>query len=194
MKMTFTFIGRATLIAASALVVPSLVGSSTEQAIGKGTACDDITMVDYKNSRIDVGEHGGTRILVFHNGEALQYGDDEGLPKAIDWRATIEEDINVDAAVNVPVRFLLIHDSHEGGSGWRYYLLGYMCFDGNMRRVFERDAMSLHIDTIGSQGLVISLNLNTHKAVREHFLYVWDSDHSRYTQKSKWLGHKRPPS
>jgi hypothetical protein len=106
--------------------------------------CDDVTTLDFGNLTIA----SGTRKFVFKDGTALNH-DAKGDSSDADWKAEIARDTVVQPAPGVTVRFLLIHDSHMTGSGWRYYLLGYCCSNSKLQEVFRRDGLSLEVERTG---------------------------------------------
>jgi hypothetical protein len=95
--------------------------------------------MDFSNASIDVGD----AVLDFKNGAASSF--DELESKALEWQATLREYPTIGAAPATPVRFLLIYNNHVNGSGWRYYLVGYGCFQGKLQRVFKREGLSLAV-------------------------------------------------
>src|ERR1700730_14904332 len=104
--------------------------------------CEDVTKLDVRNQTIRTAQ----RTFAFHDGIAVNYDsppDQDAKHSQPDWKATIEKDCIIQPAPNVVVRFLLIHDSHETGSGWRYYATGLRCSSGEMQEVFQRDGLSL---------------------------------------------------
>jgi hypothetical protein len=149
----------ATLVVASALTAQSLIGGPFR--------CDDVAGLDFGNLTIRTAG----RRLAFRNGVAAAH---------VDWKAEIEKDAVVKPAPNVLVRFLLIHDSHEAGSGWRYYLTGLRCSSGNLIEVFHRDGLSLGVDRLDSTAITISLNGTPGEATRKHWSYSWDRSASGY--------------
>lgn len=86
----------------------------------------------------------------------------------------------VQPAPNVIVRFLLISDSHETGSGWRYYATGFRCFENRLQEVFHRDGLSLSIDRLDSNTVRVGLNVESDKSARSHWSYAWDRKTSKY--------------
>ena len=82
------------------------------------------------------------RVFAFRKGVAMNCDSPQPCDKQSqpDWEAEIEKDIVVRPDPNVVVRFLLIHDSHVKGSGWRYYLTGLRCSNGKIQEIFHRDA------------------------------------------------------
>jgi hypothetical protein len=137
--------------------------------------CDDITKLDLPNLRI----HAGQRTFAFHNGVA-QHGLLEQVPMGgqmesrHEWRAEIEKDAIVRPASDAVIRFLLIHDSHQTGSGWRYYLIGLRCSEGRLEQVFLRDGMSLTVDRLDAAGVDVGLVENPGDSTRKQWLYTWD--------------------
>jgi hypothetical protein len=57
-------------------------------------------------------------VKAFHDGVALNYDNPE-ISRTPDWQADIQRDTAVQPIPVIDVRFLLIHDSHLTGSGWR---------------------------------------------------------------------------
>ena len=137
--------------------------------------CDDITKLDVHNLTI----HAAQRTFAFHNGVA-ESGPLEQVPAGgkmemrHEWKAEIEKDTVVRPASDVVVRFLLINDSHETGSGWRYYLIGLRCSEGRLEQVFLRDGMSLTVDRLDASGVDVGLTENPADSPRKQWLYTWD--------------------
>jgi hypothetical protein len=142
--------------------------------------CTDIRKVDFKNISLDMGD----AVLDFHNGVASEF--DESEPQTLEWEATFRKDLTIDAAPDTPVRFVLIHDNHMGGSGWRFYLVGYRCLQGKMQRVFKREGLSLAIDRIDAQAVVVALQTVPGSPATKHFSYVWNDKISKYELNSTW--------
>ena len=143
--------------------------------------CSDIRKIDFQNIRIDVGDTG----LDFQNGVASSF--DELEPKILEWEATFRENITIDVAPDIPVRFALIHNNHVGGSGWRFYLVGYRCFQGKMKRVFKQEGLSLAIDRIDAHAVVVTLHTVPGSPTTKYFSYVWNAKTSKYELNSTWL-------
>ena len=148
--------------------------------------CGDITRLDFRNLTI----HSGSRTFAFNNGTAANYDSppESEQDRKPDWRAEIERDTVVQPDPNVSVRFLVIHDSHETGSGWRYFISGYRCSDGELREVFHRDGLSLTIDRLDSNGIHVSslvgVNPTTGQKIRKWWSYIWDRSRSKYVIRS----------
>jgi hypothetical protein len=138
--------------------------------------CEDITKLDVRNQTIRTAQ----RTFVFHEGIALNQDGPLEL-----WKAAIEKDIVVEPAPNVVVRFFVIHDSHETGSGWRYYATGFRCSGGEMHEVFHRDGLSLTVDRIDSTVINVSSMVTPGAASRKHWSYTWDRSASIYALSSK---------
>ena len=142
-------------------------------------ACIDVARLDIKNSTIRTAQ----RTFSFYNGVAANYDDPAqagAAPSQPDWKAEIEKDVVVRPAPNVVVRVLLIHDSHETGSGWRYFATGVRCSKGKLEEVFQRDGMSFSVEGVDSKNIRISLNAVSGKSTRTHWSYVWDVEKSKY--------------
>jgi hypothetical protein len=148
---------------------------------GGAVPCHDVRTVDFRNLTITYGE----RTFAFKNGTALNR-DLPGTSAVPDWRAKIEHDAVVQPAPGVFVRFLLIHDVHESGSGWRYYLVGYRCSNGRLQEVFARDGLSLGIDRLESSELTVRMDTTPGDAVTKCWSYAWDRDKSGYIVSSSW--------
>jgi hypothetical protein len=148
--------------------------------------CGDIRRLDFKNLTI----HSGSRTFAFNNGTAANYDSplESEQERKPDWRAEIKRDTVVQPDPNVSVRFLVIHDRHETGSGWRYFISGYRCSDGELREVFHRDGLSLTIDRLDSTGINVSslvgVNPTTGQKVRKWWSYIWDRSRSKYVIRS----------
>ena len=91
-----------------------------------------------------------------------------------EWKAEIEKDTIVRPAPDAVVRFLLIDNSHETGSGWHYYLIGFRCSGGKLEQVFLRDGMSLTVDRLDATGVTVELAETLGDSTRKHWLYTWD--------------------
>ena len=145
--------------------------------------CDAVMKLDFENLPV----HTARRKFAFRNGVAVNFdlpperSDRESPP---DWKARIEKDTVVQPAPDVVVRFLLIHDSHVTGSGWRYYLTGLRCSSGKLQEVFHRDGLSLGIERLDSTSIIISLNGTPGDAVRKRWSYTWDRSASKYVLSS----------
>jgi len=127
-----------------------------------------VTKLDVENFTIRTAQ----RTFAFHNGVALNYEsprvqDAERSPP--DWKSGDCEDNVIQPAPNVVVRFILIHDSHETGSGWRYYATGFRCSGGNLQEVFRRHGLSLSVDRLDSATIGVSLNLTPGSPIRKHW-------------------------
>src|ERR1017187_7273976 len=137
--------------------------------------CDDITKLDLPNLTIQAGQ----RTFAFHHGVA-QHGPLEQVSiggqteSRHEWKAEIERDTIVRPSSDAVVRFLLIHDSHQTGSGWRYYLIGLRCSEGRLEQVFLRDGMSLTVDRLDAAGVDVGLAENPADSTRKQWLYTWD--------------------
>jgi hypothetical protein len=167
----------------------SIVGYSTEtnlrnQKRAKDAThlpCDSVRTIDFNNLTISCGD----RTFAFNDGTALNY-DRPGESGPPDWKAEFERDTVVEPTPGVSVRFLLIHDSHETGSGWRYHLVAYRCSNGTLQQVFHRDGLSLKIDHLDSSTITVSLNPVPGQTVTTHWSYVWDQQRSTYGLVSTW--------
>ena len=118
--------------------------------------CTDITNLDVRNTTLQVAG----RTFVFHNGVAKK-GPLESVPNGNEkelrheWKAAIEQDTVVRPAPDTTIRFLLIDDSHETGSGWRFYLVGFRCYEGQLQQVFSKQGLTLKIDHLDASGVTI---------------------------------------
>ena len=148
-----------------------------------GVRCDDVTKLDSGNLTIRTAQ----RTFTFHNGIAVSYEDPTETDKEHfppDWKAEIEMDTIIQPAPDVVVRFLLIHDSHETGSGWRYYATGLRCSGGRLQEVFHRDGASLSVDRLDSTTINVGLNVTPGDPIRKYWSYTWDRDTSKYVLSS----------
>lgn len=173
------------MLAATAIVAASVAAGQSVEVIpaisgpAQPPACIDVARLDIKNSTIRTAQ----RTFSFHNGVAANYDDPAqagAAPSQPDWKAEIEKDVVVRPAPNVVVRVLLIHDSHETGSGWRYFATGVRCSKGKLEEVFQRDGMSLSVEGVDSKNIRISLNAVSGKPTRTYWSYAWDVDKSKY--------------
>jgi hypothetical protein len=147
------------------------------QNLTSSVTCNDITKLDVHNLTI----HAAQRIFVFHNGVAengpLEQVSIGGQTESRhEWKAEIERDTIVRPSSDAVVRFLLIHDSHQTGSGWRYYLIGLRCSEGRLEQVFLRDGMSLTVDQLDAAGVDVGLTENPGDSTRKQWRYTWDGD------------------
>jgi|SRR5882762_12756 len=117
------------------IVITAAAIASAQSNLTPIARCDDVTKLDFRNLIVRTAR----RTFAFQNGIALNYDSrpDQGAkPSQPDWKAEIEKDTVIQPAPNVAVRFLLIRDSHETGSGWRYYATGLGCSGGKLQEVF----------------------------------------------------------
>jgi hypothetical protein len=114
--------------------------------------------MDLRNIYIDLGDAG----FDFKNGVASLF--DEAHSKTPGWEATLRGDVTIDAAPGIPVRFVLIYNNHVNGSGWRFYFVGYGCFQGRMKQVLKREGLSLAIDKIDALAVERIVGNNTGKS------------------------------
>jgi hypothetical protein len=157
------------------LFFPQLWAASAE------VPCTDIRKIALQNMRLDVGN----AVFNFRNGVGSEF--DELEPKTLEWEATLIEAITVDVAPDIPVRFVLIRNSHVSGSGWRFFLVGYRCLQGKMKQVFKREGLSLAIDKIDSQAVVVKLNTEPGTQSTKYFSYAWNDKTSKYELNSSWV-------
>lgn len=168
------------------LVILSVFGVSAS-AQSETTSCPDIQKGDFRNSKIDIGETS----YAFHDGEALNYDDpvEDNSPRRVpDWKATIAQDNFIELNGDMPVRVLLIHNNHETGSGWTYYVVVYRCSKGTLEQIFERHGLTLTIDKIDAKAIVVSVVSPTQgfPAARKHFSYIWDAQRTKLVLSSAW--------
>jgi hypothetical protein len=145
------------------------------------TPCTDIKAVDFKNTTIQYG----TRTFAFHDGVALNYDMPE-VSRVPDWKAEIIRDQTVEPTAGTYIRFLLIEDNHETGSGSYNYLIGFRCSAGKVSEVFRRKGISLGLDRLDDSGVTVGLNPIYGKLVRKHWAYVWDRETQKYRISSSW--------
>jgi hypothetical protein len=155
-------------------------------AVASAQRCDDVTKLDVRNLAIRTA----LRTFAFHSGIAVSddgYRDppeqDPGSSQP-DWIAEIEKDSIIRPAPGIVVRFLLIHDSHQTGSGWRYCATAVRCSHGKLQEVFHRDGASLSVDRLDSTAISVGLNTVPGKPVRKHWSYTWDRSVSKYVLSS----------
>lgn len=145
--------------------------------------CDDVTKLDFKNLTFRVG----LRTFAFHDGVAANYDDPDGQSGRYsqpDWKAEIEKDSVIRPVPDVVVRFLLIHDVHVTGSGWRYYAAGYRCSGGKLQEVIHHEGMSLRVERLDSASIDICLDAIPGKARRKSCSYIWDRNSGKYVLSS----------
>jgi len=146
-------------------------------------SCDDVTKLDFRNLTF----RAGPRTFAFHRGVAENLDDSDGQAgphSAPDWKAEIEQDSVIQPVPDVVVRFLLIHDVHVTGSGWRYYATGYHCLAGKLLEVFYREGMSLRVERLDSVRIDISLDAIPGKSRKTIYSYVWDRNSRKYVLSS----------
>ncbi len=157
------------------------VRSSSNQT--PAVRCDDVTKLDFRNLIVRTAQ----RMFAFHNGIAVNYDsrlEQDAEHSQPDWKADIEKDSIIQPAPNVVVRFLLIHDSHETGSGYRYYATGLRCSGGKLQEVFHRDGLSMRVDRLDSTTISIGLNVTSGESIRKHWSYTWDRNSDKYVLSS----------
>src|SRR5260370_23518003 len=145
--------------------------------------CDDVTKLDFRNLVIRTAHN----TFAFHNGIAANYDSPPELApehSQPDWKAEIVKDSILQPEPGVVVRFLLIHNSHETGTGWRYYATGLRCSGGKLEEVFHRDGLSLGVDRLDSTTISIGLNVTPGEPIRKHWSYTWDRSTSKYVLSS----------
>ncbi len=145
--------------------------------------CDDVTKLDFRNLIVRTAQ----RTFTFQNGIAVNYDvppDQDAEHSQPDWKAEIVKDNVMQPASNVVVRFLLIRDSHETGSGWRYYATALRCSGGKLQEVFHRDGLSLRVDRLDSTMIGIGLHVTPGQPKEKHWSYTWDRNTSRYVLSS----------
>jgi hypothetical protein len=160
--------------------VPSVRSSSNQTP---AVRCDDVAKLDFRNLIIRTAQ----RTFAFHNGIAVNYElppEQDAEHSQPDWKADITKDSTIQPASNVVVRFLLIHDSHETGSGWRYYATGLRCSGGTLQEVFHHDGLSMRIDRLDSTAISIGLNVTPSEPIRKYWSYSWDRNTSKYVLSS----------
>jgi hypothetical protein len=148
-----------------------------------GLPCDDVTKLDFRNLTFRVG----LRTFAFHDGVAANYDAPDGQASRYsqpDWKAEIEKDSVIQPVPDVVVRFLLIHDVHVTGSGWRYYATGYHCSGGKLQEVIHHEGMSLRVERLDSVSIDISLDAIPGKSRRKLCSYIWDRNSRKYVLSS----------
>src|SRR5271165_5906830 len=172
------------LAAFAAAVAAAQQGTPSGQSVRSSSnqtstaRCDDVTELDFKNLTVGTSR----RTFAFHNGIAANYDGSLGQDtehSRPDWKAEIEKDSVIQPAPDVVVRFLVINDSHQTGSGWRYYVTGLRCSSGKLLEVFHRDGMSLRVDRLDSTAIGISFDVAPGEPTR-HLSYTWDRNSSKY--------------
>jgi hypothetical protein len=164
----------ASLAAAQDERLPSPAQLPSQSTISRAT-CNDITKTDFRNFTV----HTAQRTFAFHDGVAKN-GPLEETPtngaaeRQHEWKAEIQNDTVVRPSADAVVRFLLIHDSHDTGSGWRLYLIGFRCSDGKLEQVFHRDGMSLSVDRLDAIGVTVGLTEGHGNSHRKLWSYTWD--------------------
>lgn len=171
-------VGRVLFVAITAAAFAS-AQSNPAPTVG----CDDVTKLDFGNLIVRTAQ----RKFAFHNGIAVNYDsppNQDTEHSQPDWKAEIEKDTVLQPAPDVTVRFLLIHDSHETGSGARYYATALRCLGGKLQEVFHRDGLSLRVDRLDSAAISISLHVTPERPIEKYWSYTWDRKTSRYVLSS----------
>jgi hypothetical protein len=96
----------------------------------------------------------GDAVFDFHNAVASEF--DELKPTALEWEATITKDLTIEVAPDTPVRFVLIHNNHLGGSGWRLLALMHMLSSSHCTRCPEAPLRN----SFPMSGIIKSQNMN----------------------------------
>ena len=78
------------------------------------------------------------------------------------------------------MQLLVLWDTHQTGSGQRYYATGFRCVAGKLQEVFQRRGASLYHDRVNSTAIVVGKSVVSGKPVRKHWIYVWNSAGVRY--------------
>lgn len=175
MKETIRLLHRCYLILMSLLFCLSPLSMAQDTA---PVSCMSVEDVDFGNTTFD---SGGSQFS-FHGGKAHHWDcqDCSERRNKWDWEARIEKDVTVIPTPDVPVRFLLIHDDHKTGTGWWYHLVGFRCAaikgDAQKRqlvKVFDRTAMTLHIEKLTDDGVIVSVT--EQGGVQRQYRYKWDN-------------------
>lgn len=160
----------------------SIAQRHTAQPV-QNAPCVAIENVDFQNASFESGGH----VFSFHHGKAFSRDCEncEQQEPRPDWEATIEKDILVSPSPGMEVRFLLVHDVHQTGTGWWYYLMGFRCAPSAeasgakpLLKVFDRKAMFLRVEELTDRNVKVSVVVG--KGVKRHYMYAWDSGTRTY--------------
>jgi len=152
--------------------------------------CTDIANIDFKNMDIDLHGNKLEQHFSFRNGKAQEIIEDEPeIPKQVEWEATIEKEMSVTPTHDVIIRFILIVNDHVGGTGEIGYLVGYGCFNGLLRQVFEQDGFTLNIDKMSRDVIILRTHPEYRGPFTKRFSYRWDPKTSIYVLREAYTVH-----
>lgn len=139
-------------------------------------ACNDISKIDVRNMNLRVFD----RTFSFHNGVAWNDAESDSPgnqnEQQFAWKAEIEQDAVVQPSSDTVVRFLLIHDSHQTGSGWQNYVVGLRCAGGQVHNVFQKRGLSLKIVRLDSSEVSVENFRNRGDAKPVIQSYFWNGE------------------
>jgi hypothetical protein len=172
------------LLLAVFAVTPKLVAQQQMAVKAVGTrTCTDIRSVDFSNLKFE----SAGMVFAFHKGKAYSWDcrdcADRDKP---DWGAKIEQDKIISPAPGIRIRFLLVENNHLTGTGAWYHVVGFRCEPtgsqnrGRLLKVFDRNGMSLQLESIDNQGVTLTTATVPGKPIVEHFTYKWDNDTSQF--------------
>jgi len=173
-----------------AVIVSILLLAVAASAMGQNPVADwsDIATLDFKNATVTTTG----RTFAFQDGTA--YNSDTPGNEKSDWEATIEKDTTVSPAPGVKTRFLLIADSHLTGTGAWLYLMGFRCEPlnshsptGHFLKVFEMKALSLSVERLDDNRVVVSIHPFSGKPTTKHFAYKWDRGTGKFRLERTWI-------
>jgi hypothetical protein len=160
-----------------ALLIPVLLNVLSLFCVAQ--SCDDIQKVDFRNMRIVVaGEradqnelttlynaplgkvHFNMRHGIAHHWDGgdvedpgfLDYVDKDHPP---DWEAKIVQDKLANPSGFLAVRFIEIFDLHLTGTGAWFYVLGFTCDAGKLKRMFQFTSMYASLKSLKDDSFTI---------------------------------------
>lgn len=189
MALSFKKVVAAVVVAGASLGSSLAAQQMAVAPVGKDT-CADVRVLDVNNLTFESGKY----LFTFHRGKAHSWdspdqGSEQEKP---DWQAKIERDKIVSPALGIRIRFLLIDNIHETGTGWHYHLVGFRCAplnstsDQRLLKVFDRQGMSLRVENLDDHSVTISVATVRDKPTREHWLYEWDTTKEAFSLKKNW--------
>ena len=106
-----------------------MLSSSGQQLVGaaENIQCSTVAMPDLRNAKIGV--------MTFVDGKTCT---SDGLAGGCDWEHTISKDEILRPAPEKDLRLIVINANHLTGSGLWDTVLIFDCFNGNLRKIFEK--------------------------------------------------------
>jgi hypothetical protein len=173
-------------------------------------SCDNIQKVDFRNMRIVIADknadqnelttynnaptgkyHFNMRHGVAHHWDGgdvedpsfLDYVDKERPP---DWEAKITQDKVVNPSGSAGIRFVRIMDLHLTGTGAWFYILGFTCDAGKLKRVFQFTSMDVTLNALQDDSLIIQQAIwqkddpEMGGSAMRRLRYQWSPEKERY--------------